>query len=260
MQEFDKLIKIVEQLRDRKNGCPWDIKQTHQSLVPNFIEELYESVEAIEKNDFPHLSEELGDLMLHIIMQTQIAKEENHFQIEDVLKKINEKLIRRHPHIFGTDKIANASAVKKNWERIKLEEKKSRRESAIDGIPKKMPALIIAQRMQEKAAAVGFDWDEVSSAMEKLKEEIVEFENELASQKKEEMKQELGDMLFSIVNISRKLGFDSESVLKKTIHKFESRFKKVETYFRENEKNMLEANLEQLDEIWEIVKKDESKK
>ncbi len=257
MKEFDRLVEIIEKLRDPEKGCPWDIKQTHESLIPNFIEELYESIEAIENKNYEHLAEELGDILLHIIMQTQIAKEKNRFELEDILKKINEKLIRRHPHVFGSDESDNANKVKMNWERIKFEEKKHSRTSAVDGIPRTMPALIIAQRMQEKAASVGFDWPNVLPAIEKLKEEISEFEETLKNDDIEEMQNELGDMLFSIVNISRKLGFDTESALKRTIKKFEKRFRKIEEHFRENEKNMLESSLEKLDEIWDIAKKNE---
>lgn len=257
MKEFDKLVEIIANLRNRENGCPWDIKQTHESLVPNFIEELYESVEAIENKDYNHLSEELGDLMLHIIMQAQIAQEAGEFQIEEVLNKINDKLIRRHPHVFADGHATDANGVKMNWERIKFQEKKKSRQSAIDGIPRAMPGLIVAQRMQEKAASVGFDWPDVEPAVDKLKEEIYEFIDAFQQKNIEEMQDELGDMLFSIVNISRKLGFDTESALRRTIDKFDSRFRKVEEHYRKNDKNMLDASLEQLDEIWEITKKDE---
>jgi len=257
MKEFDKLIEVIEKLRDKENGCPWDLKQTHESLIPNFIEELYESVEAIENKDYPHLSEELGDLMLHIVMQVQIAREDNRFKMEDVLTQINDKLIRRHPHIFGDGHATDADGVKMNWERIKLEEKRHSRNSAIDGIPQNMPALIVAQRMQEKAASVGFDWPDVAPAVDKLEEEVKEFKEAYKKKNIEEMQDELGDIIFSIVNIARKSGFDTESALRRTINKFESRFKKVENHFNNNGKSMLDASLEQLDEIWEITKKSE---
>ena len=257
MKEFDELVEIIDRLRNRENGCPWDIKQTHESLVPNFIEELYESVEAIEDADYQHLSEELGDLLLHVVMQAQIAKEAGEFLIEDVLNKINSKLIRRHPHIFADGYATDANGVKMNWERIKFQEKKQTRKSAIDGIPRAMPALIIAQRMQEKAASVGFDWPDVQPAVNKLTEEIEEFVEAFQNKNTEEMQDELGDLLFSVVNICRKSGFDTESALKRTIRKFETRFRKVEEYYQKNDKNMLDASLEQLDEIWEIAKKDE---
>ncbi len=257
MKEFDKLIEVIEKLRNKENGCPWDLKQTHESLIPNFIEELYEVVEAIENEDYSHLSEELGDLMLHIVMQVQIAREENKFEMEDVLNQINNKLIRRHPHIFGDGHATDANGVKMNWERIKQEEKKNVRSSAIDGIPRKMPALIVAQRMQEKAASVGFDWQDVAPAIDKLEEEVKEFQEAYKSKDFEEIQNEMGDMLFSIVNIARKSGFDTESALKRTNRKFENRFKKVESHFQNNGRNMLDASLEQLDEIWEITKESE---
>lgn len=257
MKEFDKLIEVIEKLRNKENGCPWDLKQTHESLIPNFIEELYESIEAIENKDYKHLSEELGDLMLHIVMQVQIAREDNRFKMEDVLTQINDKLIRRHPHIFGDGHATDADGVKMNWERIKLEEKKHSRTSAIDGIPQNMPALIVAQRMQEKAASVGFDWPDLAPAVDKLEEEVREFQEAYENKDIEEMQNELGDMIFAIVNIARKSGFDTESALRRTISRFESRFKKVENHFINNGKNMLDASLEQLDEIWEITKKSE---
>ena len=179
MKEFDKLREIVNKLRDPDKGCPWDIKQTHRSMIPNFIEELYEAIEAIDNNDFDHLSEELGDLMLHIMMQVRMAEEEDKFSLEAVLEKINDKLIRRHPHIYGDGVAVDANGVKMNWERIKQEEKKGYRKSIIDGIPRSMPALIIAQRMQEKAASTGFDWKEVGQAIDKLDEEVHEFKTAL---------------------------------------------------------------------------------
>ncbi|MDP8204713.1 MAG: nucleoside triphosphate pyrophosphohydrolase [Candidatus Tenebribacter mawsonii] len=257
MKEFDKLVKVIEKLRDKKNGCPWDLKQTHETLIPNFIEELYESVEAIENKDYKHLAEELGDLMMHIIMQIQIAKEADQFQMEEVLEQINKKLIRRHPHIFGDGHATDAEGVKMNWERIKQVEKKHSRSSAIDGIPQNMPALIVAQRMQEKAASVGFDWPDLAPAIDKLDEEVQEFKEAYKNKDTDEMQNELGDMIFSIVNVARKSGFDTETALRRTIKKFEDRFKKVELHFKNNEKNMLDASLEQLDEIWEITKESE---
>jgi len=257
MKEFDRLVAVVKQLRNKENGCPWDIKQTHESLIPNFIEELYEAVEAIENRNYDHLSEELGDLLMHIIMQVQIASEKDRFQLEEVLTKITDKLVRRHPHIFGDGQATDAEGVKMNWERIKQEEKKHYRKSAIDGIPQNMPALIVAQRMQEKAASVGFDWPEVEPAVDKLEEEVHEFQEAFKNKDIEEMKDELGDMLFSIINIARKSGFDSETALRRTIKKFEDRFKQVEAHFNNNGKKMHKASLEQLDEIWEITKESE---
>jgi MazG family protein len=254
MKEFDELVEIIKKLRNPQTGCPWDIKQTHSSLIPNFMEELYEVVEAIENNDMVDLEEELGDLMLHIVMQAQIAEEEGEFNLAKVLNKINAKLIRRHPHIFGNAEAKDSATVKQKWEAIKLQEKKHTRSSVIDGIPKSMPGLIVAQRMQEKAAAVGFDWNEAKAAFAKLKEEIFEFEHELQMGDNAKMQSELGDILFSAVNVARKTGLDAETALRETISKFERRFKQVEKYHQENNLDMKKSNLEQLDEIWNKAK------
>ncbi|MCF7920997.1 MAG: nucleoside triphosphate pyrophosphohydrolase [Candidatus Cloacimonetes bacterium] len=253
MREFDELVEIVKRLRHPEKGCPWDNTQTHESLVPNFIEELYECVEAIEKNDMPHLAEELGDLMLHIVLQARIAEEEGHFEIAEVLASITDKITRRHPHIFGNVKMDTAAAVKLNWEQIKLKEKKSRI-SAIDGIPRGMPKLIVAQRMQEKAAAVGFDWDNHEQVFEKLDEEVIELKEAISLGVHQNIEDEIGDVLFTVVNLSRKLGFDSENSLTKTISKFERRFKQVEERFKQKQKSMQDSSLEELDEVWDAVK------
>ncbi len=255
MKTFEDLIKIVERLRNPQNGCPWDLKQTHKSLIANFVEEVYEAIEAIEIEDYENLREELGDILLHIVMQAQIAKEEEHFDIYDVINDISTKLIERHPHVFGNKIVKDEKEVKDNWENIKQAEKK--RKSVIDGIPHSMPALIVAHRIQEKAASIGFDWDDVKYAMEKLTEEIEEFNEAYANNDRKEMENELGDILFSVVNIARKLDIDSETSLRKTIKKFENRFKKVEKYFNENKIDMKKVKLEKLDEIWEIAKKEE---
>jgi len=256
--QFDKLWAIVSRLRDRDTGCPWDLKQTSQSLVPNFIEELYEAVEAIENADYPHLKEELGDLLLHILMQTRIASEENHFTIEEVIEAISAKLIRRHPHIFDETILSSPGAeqVKQNWERIKFTEKKMTRESILDGIPKSMPALIYAQRMQEKAASVGFDWADKNAVLLKLKEETDELIEAVSEDSSENTAEEIGDLLFTMVNFCRKAGIDAEMQLKKASQKFYNRFNRIENHFNESGRNIYESNLEELDDLWEASKKD----
>ncbi len=255
MNSCDKLIEIVEKLRDPNGGCPWDLKQTHKSLIANFIEEVYEAVEAIENQNYENLKEELGDILLHIIMQAQIAKEEELFSIEDVIENISRKLIERHPHVFGKVKVKDEKEVSENWENIKLSEKK--RDSVLDGIPHSMPALIVAHRIQEKAASIGFDWNHEKYAIDKLFEEIDEFKKAYEENDKIEMEKELGDILFSVVNIARKLNIDAESSLRLTIKKFENRFKKVEKYFNDNKLDMKKVKLEKLDEVWDIAKKEE---
>ncbi|MCK9556527.1 MAG: nucleoside triphosphate pyrophosphohydrolase [Candidatus Cloacimonetes bacterium] len=251
MTKFQALVDIVAALRDKDNGCPWDIKQTHESLVPNFIEELYEVVEAIEDKDYGALREELGDLMLHIVFQAQISSEEGIFEMTDVLEAICNKLVHRHPHVFADVQVDDAESVKMNWERIKKQEKKER-ESVLDGIPRALPALIHAQRIQEKAASVGFDWQDMKPVLEKIEEEHEELLEALAQNDQDAISEELGDYLFSIVNLARKLNIDAEAALKATNRKFYRRFRYVESQYNEDE--IHEASLEELDSHWESAK------
>ncbi len=256
MKEFQKLVDIIAQLRDPVSGCPWDIKQTPQSLIPNMVEELYEVVEAIEDGDNVALMEELGDLLLHIVMQAQLASESGAFNIIDVLNHINDKLVRRHPHVFGELELKDADTVKKNWERLKKAEKQERK-SVLEGIPRALPALIYAQRMQEKAASVGFDWDDVPPILEKIDEETKELKSALETEDQTHIKEEVGDLLFTIVNLARKLHLDAESALKETARKFSKRFQYIEEQYRQNGENINEASLEELNSFWELSKKEE---
>lgn len=256
MKEFDALIEILARLRDPVSGCPWDLKQTSVSLVPNFIEELYEAVEAIEDGDSDSLKEELGDLLLHIVFQAQIAEEEGRFGIVEVLEQIVDKLVRRHPHVFGNLEVKDSEAVKMNWERLKKAEK-TERISVLEGIPRALPALIYAQRTQEKAASVGFDWPNLEPVLAKLAEEEAEFQEALASGEISAIREELGDMLFTLVNLARKLHIDAESVLKETSRKFHGRFHYIEEHYRQNGENIHEASLEELDALWDLAKKDQ---
>lgn len=253
MKEFDRLVEIVRQLRDPVSGCPWDIKQTPASLVPNFIEELYEVVEAIEDNDHIALKEELGDLMLHVVFQAQIASEEKTFDMAEVLQKITDKLVCRHPHVFGDLDVNDADTVKMNWERIKKQEKKERK-SVLEGIPRALPALIHAQRTQEKAASVGFDWPDTEPIMEKLAEETAELEEALESGDGAKIREELGDMIFTLVNLARKLHIDAEAALKECSRKFVRRFNYIEEHYEKNGEDIHEASLEELDRIWNQAK------
>lgn len=254
MKEFRDLIDVLSKLRHPETGCPWDIKQTRETLVPNFIEELYEAVEAIENKDMDDLKEELGDLMLHIVFQAQISAEEGLWDIHDVLNAINTKLIRRHPHVFGDQVLSDSYEVKMNWERIKKREK-TERQSVLDGIPLAMPALIQAQRTQEKAASVGFDWPNLKPVLEKLDEEREELAEALAMGDEAMIKEELGDMIFTLVNLARKLNIDSEAALKECTRKFTRRFHSIEAHYKENGADINEASLEELDSHWEKAKK-----
>ncbi len=256
MKEFDRLKEIVDTLRHPEKGCPWDLKQTSKSLISGMIEEVYEVAESVDDSDYKGLKEELGDCLLHILLQARIATEEGRFSIADVLEGISDKLVRRHPHVFGQDQLTDAVAVKKRWEEIKMVEKKER-ESVLDGVPAAMPALLQGQRLQEKAASVGFDWDSYEPVFDKIAEEVEEVKEEIANRDKDNLEAEIGDLLFSVVNLARKLGVDSEDAMKRANKKFSSRFRKVEKQVKESGKRLNEQTLDELDKIWDNIKKTE---
>lgn len=248
---FIKLLKIVEALRGPE-GCPWDKEQTHESLLPYFLEETYEVIESVEEKDWETFKEELGDIMLHIVLQTQIAKEEKKFTIIDSLENVNKKLIKRHPHVFGNKKTDVSFEAKQNWEVIKHKEKK--RESRLDGVPSKLPALSRAYRLQQKASFVGFDWNNLSDVWNKLDEEIIELKNAIDLNHNKNIEEELGDVLFTIVNLGRHLDKHSEDVLRKTNKKFIKRFRQVEETIISRGKTLEESTTEEMNEIWDSLK------
>ena len=243
MSNIDKLIKTVKNLR-AKDGCEWDRKQTHETLVPYLLEETYEVIEAIENKDYKALKEELGDLLLHIIFQADIAEDNKIFSIEDSINNVNKKLINRHPHIFNNK--GNIKAEDVNWELTKQKEKK--RDSVLDGVPIALPALLRARRIQEKASSVGFDWDKRAQVFNKIEEEVDELKEALNSNNG--IEEELGDVLFSIVNLSRHLNLDPEKILKLSIEKFSKRFKRIEKDLKSKNIQMQSLTLSELDEIW----------
>jgi len=250
---FIRLLEVLRRLR-APGGCPWDQEQTSNSLIPYLLEETYEIIEAIEENDVETLKEELGDLSLHILFQAELARESGQFDISDSLKHISEKLIRRHPQVF--DKKNNKQAkhnINKSWEVAKQKEKK--RENILDGVPKTLPALIRARRIQEKAATVGFDWKELPPVLDKVDEEISELKEAVTLKDTENIKNEMGDVLFSLVNLSRFLHINPEEALRMTISKFETRFAQVEKELKKRGKSLTESTLEEMDEIWNLVKK-----
>ena len=249
---FLELIDIVERLR-APDGCPWDKEQTHDSLLPYFLEETYEVIESIELSDWKTLQEELGDVLLHILLQAQIAKESNKFDILDTLNGINKKLINRHPHVFGSKEKDNFSEVKKDWELQKHIEK--RRESRLDGVPKTLPSLTRAQRLQEKASLAGFDWDNIEPVWNKLYEEIEELKQANETGGKIEIEEEIGDVLFTVVNISRFLGIPAEDMLRKSNEKFIQRFKKIEQELILKGIPIEKATSKQMNKIWDRMKK-----
>ena len=249
---FLDLIDIVERLR-APDGCPWDKEQTHESLLPYFLEESYEVIESVELNDWKTLKEELGDVLLHILLQAQIAKESNKFDILEILNGINKKLINRHPHVFGNKDKNSPSEIKKDWELHKHIEK--RRESRLDGVPKTLPSLTRAQRLQEKASLVGFDWDNIEPIWDKLYEEIEELKQANATGGKVEIEEEVGDVLFTVVNISRFLGIPAEDMLRKSNEKFIQRFKAVEKNLKLQGISVEKATSKQINIIWDKIKK-----
>jgi MazG family protein len=250
-EKFVKLLDIVEKLRG-PDGCPWDKEQTHASLLPYFLEEAYEVMESVEDNDFETLEEELGDIMLHVALQTQIASEDSKFTIADSLDTVVKKLIRRHPHVFGDKKADVAFEAKKNWEVLKHSEKN--RKSRLDGVPPALPALTRAQRLQQKAAYAGFDWDNIDDVWAKLHEEIDELKSAHEKGDTENTKEEIGDVLFSVVNLARYLDIPAEDMLRATNKKFIYRFQKIEEELEAKGKKLEESTLEEMDEIWERAK------
>jgi MazG family protein len=223
VNELYRLVDVMKRLRS-PGGCPWDREQTHESLKPYLLEEAYEVLSAIDMHDDEELKEELGDLLLQIVFHAQLADEENRFSIDDVAESIVKKLIRRHPHVFSEVKVNGSEEVLQNWEKIKKDEGKK---SALDGVPPTLPALLKARRVQEKAKRVGFDWDNAEGAFEKVVEEVNELKKAIVEGKKGSVEEELGDLLFSIVNVSRFLDVDAEDALRKTIHKFMVRFQYI---------------------------------
>ena len=251
-QELRRLIDIVSKLRSPE-GCPWDIEQTPASMIPYLLEEAYEVVESIEDGKQDDILAELGDLLLHIVMQAQMAEEQNNFELRDSIFSINEKLIRRHPHVFGDDnsKTKRLEDAKEKWEKTK---KSKGRESWIDGVPKNLPGLIRAQRVQEKASTVGFDWDDVAPALAKSHEEIDELLEVWLEGNQERSREEFGDVLFSIVNVGRLMKLDSETSMRQAIDKFDARFRALEKVFEDENRDIEAATLEEMDEVWDRIK------
>jgi MazG family protein len=252
---IQQLRAIIAALR-APEGCPWDREQTHASLRAGLIEEAYEVVEAINTGDDANLREELGDLLLQSVFHAQIAAEEGRFDFDDVARGIVEKLIRRHPHVFGAERCADSAEVLRKWDDIKRAEKGDRAESALDGVSGGLPALLRAEKVQKKAARVGFDWSETAPVVAKIREELAEVEAELtAGVNAERIEEEMGDLLFSVVNLARKLKIDGETALQRATDKFARRFRQVEALARERGIALEKLTLAELDALWDEVKK-----
>lgn len=250
---FDNLVAIMARLRG-PGGCPWDAEQTHQSLKRYLIEESYEVVEAIDNNDSVHLKEELGDLLLQPIFHAAIAVERREFDIYDVIAGICEKLIRRHPHVFGDMEIRDSKSQVENWEKIKKAEKKDAAKSVLDGIPPHLPGLLAAQKITEKAARVGFDWENPNQVSEKVGEELKELDESMASGDKVRIEEELGDVFFALVNLGRFLSIDSEEALRKATGRFRRRFSHIEETLRGEGVSLQNATLERMEQLWAEAK------
>ena len=253
---FEDLVNIMRRLRG-PGGCPWDAEQTHESLTRYLLEESYEVIEAIESKSQSNLKEELGDLLLQPVFHAAIAEESNEFTIHDVIDTLCRKLIRRHPHVFGDMRIADSNAQIENWEKIKKTEKGDERKSALDGVPPQLPALLKAQKITEKAARVGFDWEHVDQVVAKVMEELHEFEEAMTLNDNDHMEAELGDLLFAVVNLGRFMSINPEEALRKTVRRFQNRFEHVENRLNELGKQMSSTSLNEMDLLWEEAKRHE---
>ncbi len=249
LKAFERLLIIMDELREQ---CPWDKKQTLQTLRHLTIEEVYELGDAILENDLEEVKKELGDVLLHIVFYAKIGSEKKVFDIADVCNSICDKLIARHPHIYGDVKVENEDDVKRNWEQLKLKEGKT---SVLEGVPKSLPAMVKANRIQDKVAGVGFDWEEPHQVFEKVEEELGELQAEINSGNQDRMESEFGDVLFSMINYARFLKIDPESALERTNKKFIKRFQYLEQKSKEIDKPLSAMSLEQMDVFWEEAKK-----
>lgn len=249
---FAELCDIVAKLR-APEGCPWDREQTNQSLLPALIEEAYEAAEAARARDDPHFREELGDLLLLVVMHAQIARETHRFDIEQVIEHVSNKLIRRHPHVFGTSEARDAGAVLKQWEAIKREEKNAD-SHFLANLPKALPALVRAQKAQSKAARVNFDWTALRDVMAKVEEELHETKEAIHSQHQEKIEDEIGDLLFAVVNLARKCKIDAETALQSASDKFVARFNRLEDELKMRGRKLGEVELAEMDAIWNDIK------
>jgi len=250
--EFAKLCDIIAKLR-APGGCPWDREQTNESLLPALIEEAYETAEAARAHDDTHFREELGDLLLLVVMHAQIARETGRFDIEEVIGQVSDKLIRRHPHVFGTSEARDAGAVLKQWEAIKREEKKADLHY-LAGLPKALPALVRAQKAQSKATRVNFDWTALRDVIAKVEEELGETKEAIQSGPQEMIEDEVGDLLFAVVNLARKCKIDAEGTLQSATNKFVARFNRLEDELRTRGKRLGDVDLAEMDAIWDEIK------
>ncbi|MDF3130572.1 nucleoside triphosphate pyrophosphohydrolase [Kiritimatiellaeota bacterium B1221] len=256
MSEIDRLLGIMRKLRSPE-GCPWDREQTVETLKPYAVEEVYEVIDAIDRGDMADHCEELGDLLLQVVFQSQLREEDGIFNFEDVAKSISDKLVRRHPHVFGEVDVADAAEVLVNWNAIKETEKAGRKadDSVLDKVPKHLPALLKAHDLQKQAAKVGFDWPEVGQVLDKVEEEVQELREAIANGDQAHAREELGDLLFALANVGRHLDGNAEQILQDGNQKFQQRFRAVEAQVKARGKEMSDCSLAELDAVWDEVKR-----
>ena len=254
-----ELLEIMSRLRDPDTGCPWDLEQDFSTIAPYTLEEAYEVAEAIQRNDADDLCEELGDLLFQVVFHAQLARELGWFEFSDVVTAINRKLIRRHPHVFADESVADAKAQSEAWEKHKAGERAEKgvdTGSALDGVPVALPALLRAQKIQQRAARVGFDWTELGHVVDKLEEELAEIRQALvAEESTERLQEELGDLMFSGVNLARFLDADAETLVRSANHKFERRFRLVEALAKQKQHELQDCSLDELESLWREAKK-----
>ncbi|SNS08532.1 ATP diphosphatase [Pseudomonas nitroreducens] len=270
MRKLEDLLYLMARLRDPQNGCPWDLKQSYATIVPYTLEEAYEVADAIERGDFDHLREELGDLLFQVVYYAQLAREEGRFEFDAVVDGITTKLIRRHPHVFPDGDLygepdpakLEEAAVKQRWEELKAEERAAKAAepvqlSLLDDVPNALPALSRAAKLQKRASQVGFDWADALPVVDKVREELDEVLEAMAGGDTEAQAEEVGDLLFVVVNLARKLKVDPETALRAANAKFERRFRYIETALRDQGRTLEDSNLEEMDELWGAAKRDE---
>jgi ATP diphosphatase len=265
-RDISRLLEIMAALRNPESGCPWDVVQTFETIVPYTLEEAHEVADAVERNDMPDLCEELGDLLLQVVFHARMAEELGHFDIGDVIFAITEKMIRRHPHVFGDEDVRSTGMAKGMWNRIKAEEKAIRAqkraslgqgrqsEAFLDAVPSSLPAIAQSVKLQEQAAKVGFDWTEPAPILDKIEEEIDELRDVMGGSNAEKVKEEYGDILFAMMNLGRRLGIDPDTALRKTNTKFRKRFGYVETSLRNHGVALENAGLSRMEELWQQAK------
>ncbi|ERF77802.1 nucleoside triphosphate pyrophosphohydrolase [Gallibacterium anatis] len=258
--KLEKFAEIIAKLRDPNGGCPWDLEQTYQTMPPHILEEAYEVVEAINQDDRKELKEELGDLLMQVVFLSKLAQEEGAFTLDDVIDGITDKIIRRHPHVFGEIKAENSDEVLKNWENIKQQERYQKEQfSILDNVPIALPSLLRAAKLQKRCAKVGFDWSELEPTIQKVEEELQEVRDEVSKQPQnpQAIEEEIGDLLFASVNVARHLKLNPEEALRKANLKFERRFRQVEQSILASGRQLEQVSLAEMDLIWDQVKQQE---